>query len=67
LKERVQDERSPSLESFINDYLDYNIEHDAHWRMITHFALHGNIGEAIRRKSSTSISKTGDGSSGDGD
>ena len=45
LKERVQDERSPSLKSFINDYLDYNIEHDAHWRMITHFALHGNIGE----------------------
>jgi len=50
LKERVQDERSPSLESFINDYLDYNIEHDAHWRMITHFALHGNIGEASAEK-----------------
>jgi AcrR family transcriptional regulator len=46
LKARVEAERSPSLEAFINDYLDYHIEHDAHWRMITHFALHGNIGEA---------------------
>ena len=39
-----------TLETFINDYLDYNIEHDAHWRMITHFALHGNIGEASAQK-----------------
>jgi len=50
LKARVQAERSPSLEAFINDYLDYHIEHDAHWRMITHFALHGNIGEASAEK-----------------
>jgi AcrR family transcriptional regulator len=50
LKKRVQEERSPSLETFINDYLDYHIEHDAHWRMITHFALHGNIGEASAEK-----------------
>jgi AcrR family transcriptional regulator len=50
LKKRVQAERSPSLEAFINDYLDYHIEHDAHWRMITHFALHGNIGEASAEK-----------------
>ena len=46
LRKRVQAEQNLSLETFINDYLDYNIEHDAHWRMITHFALHGNIGEA---------------------
>lgn len=50
LKKRVQAERRPSLETFINDYLDYNIEHEAHWRMITHFALHGNIGEASAEK-----------------
>ena len=50
LKKRVEEERSPSLETFINDYLDYHIEHDAHWRMITHFALHGNIGEASAEK-----------------
>jgi AcrR family transcriptional regulator len=50
LKKRVQAEQDLSLETFINDYLDYNIEHDAHWRMITHFALHGNIGEASAEK-----------------
>ncbi len=50
LKKRVQEERSPSLETFMDDYLDYHIEHDAHWRMITHFALHGNIGEASAEK-----------------
>jgi AcrR family transcriptional regulator len=50
LKKRVQAERLPSLEAFMDDYLDYHIEHDAHWRMITHFALHGNIGEASAEK-----------------
>ncbi|MFO7715418.1 TetR/AcrR family transcriptional regulator [Desulfosarcina sp.] len=50
LRKRVQAERDLSLETFINDYLDYHIEHDAHWRMITHFALHGNIGEASAEK-----------------
>ncbi len=50
LKKRIQAERSPSLEAFMDDYLDYHIEHDAHWRMITHFALHGNIGEASAEK-----------------
>ncbi|MBC2713597.1 MAG: TetR/AcrR family transcriptional regulator [Desulfosarcina sp.] len=50
LKKRIQEERLPSLETFINDYLDYNIEHDAHWRMITHFALHGNIGKDSAEK-----------------
>ena len=50
LRKRVQAEQNLSLETFINDYLDYHIEHDAHWRMITHFALHGNIGEASAEK-----------------
>lgn len=50
LKRRVQKTDQPSLSAFINDYLDHNIENDAHWRMITHFALHGNIGEASAQK-----------------
>ncbi|BBO70645.1 hypothetical protein DSCA_45750 [Desulfosarcina alkanivorans] len=50
LQQRVQKTDRISLSAFINDYLDHNIENDAHWRMITHFALHGNIGEASARK-----------------
>jgi AcrR family transcriptional regulator len=45
LRRRVDTEDAFCLSSFIGDYLDYNITHDAHWRMITHFALHGNIGD----------------------
>ena len=50
LQRRVQQADGLSLKTFIDDYLDYNVEHDAHWRMITHFALHGNIGEASAQK-----------------
>jgi AcrR family transcriptional regulator len=50
LKQRVKKTDQLSLGAFLNDYLDHNIENDAHWRMITHFALHGNIGEASARK-----------------
>jgi AcrR family transcriptional regulator len=50
LKQRVKKTDQISLGVFINDYLDHNIENDAHWRMITHFALHGNIGEASAQK-----------------
>jgi AcrR family transcriptional regulator len=45
LKKRIEEAPTPSLKTFMGDYLDYNIEHEAHWRMITHFALHGNIGK----------------------
>lgn len=45
LSNRTLKKTGLSLDDFINDYLDYNIDHDAHWRMITHFALHGNVGE----------------------
>jgi len=31
-----------SLEKVIAYFLDYYIEHEAQWRMITHFALYGN-------------------------
>lgn len=50
LQQRVECQTTLSLKTFIDDYLDYHIEHDAHWRMITHFALHGNIGEASAEK-----------------
>lgn len=50
LKQRAERKTPLSLKSFIDDYLDYHIEHDAHWRMITHFALHGSIGEASAQK-----------------
>ena len=50
LGKKVENGGASSLATFIGDYLDYNITHDAHWRMITHFALHGNIGEDSARK-----------------
>ena len=50
LQQRVARKSKLALKSFIDDYLDYHIAHDAHWRMITHFALHGNIGEASAEK-----------------
>jgi AcrR family transcriptional regulator len=50
LTRKVQQSDDLTLKTFISDYLDYNIEHDAHWRMITHFALHGNIGDASAHK-----------------
>lgn len=50
LKQRAERKTPLSLKSFIDDYLDYHIGHDAHWRMITHFALHGSIGEASAQK-----------------
>ncbi|MGA6924269.1 MAG: TetR/AcrR family transcriptional regulator [Desulfosarcina sp.] len=50
LKSRIQDPLSPSLGLFIDGYLNYYIEHEAHCRMITHFALHGNIGQASADK-----------------
>jgi AcrR family transcriptional regulator len=31
-----------ALEKVINYFLDYYCEHEAQWRMITHFALYGN-------------------------
>lgn len=50
LQRRVHQADGLSLKTFIDDYLDYNVEHDAHWCMITHFALHGNIGEVSAQK-----------------
>lgn len=50
LKKRVEQAPDTPLTTLINDYLDYNIQNDAHWRMITHFALHGNISPASAEK-----------------
>jgi AcrR family transcriptional regulator len=46
LKNRIENAATSSLATVISDYLNYHITHDAHWRMITHFALNGNIGAA---------------------
>jgi AcrR family transcriptional regulator len=43
LKKHVAENAADPLAALIDNYLGYNIEHEAHWRMITHFALHGNI------------------------
>ena len=40
LKNRVQDKEP--VKNAIEYFLDYYITHEAQWRMITHFALHGN-------------------------
>ena len=40
LKNRVQDKEP--VKKAIEYFLDYYITHEAQWRMITHFALHGN-------------------------
>jgi AcrR family transcriptional regulator len=47
---RLETENEHSLELFIGYFLDYYTEHEAHWRMITHFALHGNIGNESAAK-----------------
>jgi AcrR family transcriptional regulator len=46
LRQLVDQENEFPVRALIDGYLDYGIAHDAHWRMITHFALHGNISPA---------------------
>ena len=43
LKNKMKQEENPSATWLIDYYLNYYIEHEVQWRMITHFALHGNI------------------------
>ena len=50
LAKRLEQEKRHSIELFINYFLDYYTEHEAHWRMITHFALHGNISRESAEK-----------------
>jgi AcrR family transcriptional regulator len=50
LKQALEDQSRPSLELLIDAYLDYIVEHEPYWRMITHFALHGNIAPEAAQK-----------------
>jgi AcrR family transcriptional regulator len=50
LRQLVDQENESPVRALIDGYLDYSIAHDAHWRMITHFALHGNISPASGEK-----------------
>ncbi|MCK5165303.1 MAG: TetR/AcrR family transcriptional regulator [Desulfobacula sp.] len=42
LKKKILPEDKDVLKTAIKYFLDYYIAHEAQWRMITHFALHGN-------------------------
>ena len=44
-KNQVSKENNEIVKVAINYFLDYYILHEAQWRMITHFALHGNKDE----------------------
>ncbi len=50
LKQTLDDLTRPSLQALINAYLDYIVENESYWRMITHFALHGNIAPEATQK-----------------
>ncbi len=42
LKSRIRSAGTESVKTAINYFLDFYIKKKAQWRMITHFALHGN-------------------------
>jgi AcrR family transcriptional regulator len=44
LEQMLAGEKDIDIERFMNRYLDFYIDHEAHWRMITHFFLFGQIG-----------------------
>lgn len=50
LRQWVERESESPVRALMDGFLDYSIAHDAHWRMITHFALHGNISHASGEK-----------------
>ncbi|MCP3899197.1 MAG: TetR/AcrR family transcriptional regulator [Desulfobacteraceae bacterium] len=41
-KNKIEQENKNIVKVAVNYFLDYYILHEAQWRMITHFALHGN-------------------------
>jgi len=49
LESMVSKEPEISIEQFMNRYLDFYIDHENHWRMITHFFLFGNISQDASR------------------
>ncbi|MCG8685120.1 MAG: TetR/AcrR family transcriptional regulator [Desulfobacterales bacterium] len=42
LQQNISESKENALDICISCFLDYYIAHTAQWRMITHFALHGN-------------------------
>lgn len=50
LKQTLDEQTEPSLQLLIDNYLDYIATHEPYWRMITHFALHGNIAPDATQK-----------------
>ncbi len=42
LKKEIKKNKSDVIDASINYFLDYYFVHKSQWRMITHFALHGN-------------------------
>ena len=42
LKKKIETGASDPVETAVDAFLDYYIENKSQWRMITHFALHGN-------------------------
>lgn len=50
LESMVSRESEINIEQFMNRYLDFYIDHENHWRMITHFFLFGNISQEASRR-----------------
>ena len=44
LSNRIRPEDTDVIHTAVEYFLEYYITHEAQWRMITHFALHGNAG-----------------------
>ncbi|MBU2513427.1 TetR/AcrR family transcriptional regulator [bacterium] len=50
LEKKIQLSETHSVETVITHFLDYYILHKAQWRMITHFALHGDtVHESVEK------------------
>ena len=43
MESMVSQETKIDIEHLMNHYLDFCIDHETHWRMLTHFFLYGNI------------------------
>lgn len=50
LESMVSQETEIDIEDLMNRYLDFYIDHENHWRMITHFFLFGNISSKSSRR-----------------
>lgn len=50
LQDLLDDETNLSIEGIAATYLDYLLEHDAFFQMMSHFMIHGGIGEEALEK-----------------